>query len=158
MYRKGVSALIINKNQEFLLVNLASFKEKYFAIPGGGIEEGEDLEDAVYREIQEEVGIEKESLELIGKSDIPIKFTFKLIHKDKEYSGSERNFFGFRFLGDDTEIKPQTGEVRAYRWVPFARLSDYLLFNNQLEETSEKIMEIFPEFHKKQNQSISEIP
>lgn len=130
------------------MVNLASFKERYFAIPGGGIEEGEDLEDAVYREIQEELGIEKKSLELIGKSDTPVKFTFKLIHKGKEYSGSERNFFGFRFLGDDTEIKPQTGEVRAYKWVPFARLNDYLLFNNQLKGTSEKIAEIFPNFHK----------
>jgi ADP-ribose pyrophosphatase YjhB (NUDIX family) len=50
MYRKGVSALIINKNDEFLLVNLKSFEEKYFAIPGGGVEQGETLEDAVYRE------------------------------------------------------------------------------------------------------------
>ncbi|MCX6715999.1 MAG: NUDIX domain-containing protein [Candidatus Taylorbacteria bacterium] len=144
MYRKGVSALIINKNQEFLLVNLASFKEEFFAIPGGGIEEGENLEGAVYREIQEEVGIEKKSLELIGKSNIPINIIFKLIYKGKKYSGSERNFFGFRFLGNDTEIKLHTGEVRAYKWVPFARLNDYLLFKNQLKETSEKIMEIFP--------------
>lgn len=42
MYRKGVSSLIINSKQEFLLVNLQSFKEIYFAIPGGGLEEGED--------------------------------------------------------------------------------------------------------------------
>ena len=39
MYRKGVSALIMNKNKELLLVNLMSFEEKYFAIPGGGLEE-----------------------------------------------------------------------------------------------------------------------
>ena len=39
MYRKGVSALIINGKQEFLVVNLKSFEDKYFSIPGGGIEE-----------------------------------------------------------------------------------------------------------------------
>jgi ADP-ribose pyrophosphatase YjhB (NUDIX family) len=53
MYRKGVSALIVNENNEFLLVNLESFEEKYFAVPGGGIERGETLENAVYREMRE---------------------------------------------------------------------------------------------------------
>lgn len=142
-YRKGVSALIRNKNQEFLLVNLVSFKEGYFAIPGGGMEEEESPEESVYREIQEEVGIEKKYLEFVGKSDTPVRFTFKLIHGGKEYAGSERYFFGFNFLGKNTEIRLQTDEVRAYKWVPLARLNEYLLFNNQLVETLEKIKEIF---------------
>ena len=68
MFRKGVSALIINKKQELLLVNLESFEPHFFAIPGGGIEEGESKEEAVYREIGEELGIEEKSLKLIGKS------------------------------------------------------------------------------------------
>ena len=70
MYRKGVSALILNKNNEFLLVNLQSFKEEYFAVPGGGIDEGETFEDAVYREIQEELGLEKDSLVVFGRDKI----------------------------------------------------------------------------------------
>ena len=51
MYRKGVSSLIINEKQEFLIVNLISFEEKYFAIPGGGSEINETLEETTYREI-----------------------------------------------------------------------------------------------------------
>lgn len=43
MYRKGAAALIVNNKSEFLLVNLESFREIYFAIPGGGAEEGESL-------------------------------------------------------------------------------------------------------------------
>ncbi len=77
MYRKGVSALLCNNNQEFLLVNLQSFENKFFTIPGGGVEEGETLEEAVYREIHEELGIGKSSLEYVGKSDISIKRIFK---------------------------------------------------------------------------------
>ena len=68
MYRKSVSALIRNKNQEFLLVNLKSFEERYFTIPGGGIHEEETLGEAVYREIKEEVNIDRDSLNLVGKS------------------------------------------------------------------------------------------
>ena len=141
MYRKGVSALIINKNQEFLLVNLTGFEERYFTIPGGGIEEGESLEDAVYREINEELGISKELLESIGRSGEPLQTTFK--EPKKQYTGSERYFFGFRFTGNDSDIVPQPEEVRRYKWAPINELDKYLLFDNQLADTMTKIKEIF---------------
>lgn len=146
MYRKGVSALILNKNNEVLLVNLCSFKEKYFAAPGGGIERGESLQDAIHREIREELGIEKESLDFVGKSNIPVKVEFKEIkitQEDRVYTGSERYFFGFHFIGDNSEILLKHDEVRDYKWVPIEALKNYLLFDNQLEETKEKLKEIF---------------
>jgi len=147
MYRKGVSALIVNKDKEFLLVNLKSFEDRFFAIPGGGVEENETLEDAVYREVKEELGIEKKDLEYRGKSNVPLRFEFKTIkvtRDGKEYVGSERYFFGFYFMGKDEDIKLQADEVRSYKWVPFAKLETHLLFDNQLEDTSKKILEIFP--------------
>lgn len=147
MYRKWVSALILNKNEEFILVNLKSFKNIYFAVPGGWINDWETLENAVYREIFEELWIKKESLILVGKTDVPLRFKFKeieLTRDGRKYGGSERYFFGFRFLGKDSEIKPQDDEVRTYKWVPYVDLSSYLLFDNQLKETSDKIIEIFP--------------
>ena len=146
MYRKGVSALIVNDKEEFLLVNLESFEEKFFAIPGGGLDKGETLEDAVYREIEEELGIKKQSLIFLGKSLKPVIFTFKEIKLNRdgvEYKGSKRHFFGFRFVGSKNEIKLQENEVRAYKWVTYNNLKDYLLFDNQLDETIEKIKEIF---------------
>lgn len=146
MYRKGVSALIVNKKEEFLLVNLESFENKYFAIPGGGLNEKESLEEAIYREIKEELNIEKEDLKYIGKSKTALEIKFKVIKitdQNKEYDGSKRYFFGFNFIGKDDKIKVRKGEVRTYKWVPFSELHNYLLFDNQLIETSEKIMEIF---------------
>jgi putative (di)nucleoside polyphosphate hydrolase len=151
MFRKGVSALIINSNQEFLIVNLESFEPRFFAVPGGGLDEGETLEQAVYREIQEELGIAKKSLEFVGASQEPLQVRFKtkkLQRDGVEYDGSERFFFGFRFIGTDHEIVTKDGEVRSYKWVPFEKLQDHLLFDGQLEDTAEKIMEIFPEMTK----------
>lgn len=149
MHRKGISALIVNAKKEFLLVNLISFEEKYYAIPGGGVEKDETLEEAAYREIKEELGINPTALEKVGVSDKPLLFTFKVPKvnsEGREYVGSERHFFAFRFIGSDNEIHLAENEVRAYKWVPFSELGAYLLFDNQLGDTTEKIKEIFGDF------------
>lgn len=151
MFRKGVSAIIINNKNEFLLVNLESFEDKYFAIPGGGVEQEETLKDAVYRELNEELGIKEKHLQIVGQSNTPLRFKFKVIKLNRdgvEYEGSERYFFGFRFIGQDSEIKLLDGEIRSYKWVSYDDLKDYLLFDNQLVETTEKILELFPLFKK----------
>lgn len=146
MFRKGVSALIVNEKNEFLLVNLTSFEDKYFAIPGGGVEQGEVLEKAVYREIYEELGIRQKDLQIVGQSNIPLRFRFKVIKLNRdgvECEGSERYFFGFKFIGNEGDIKLQENEIRFYKWVSYENLKDYLLFDNQLVETTEKILELF---------------
>lgn len=148
MFRTGISAIIVNSKNEFLLVNLESFDHKYFALPGGGMEEGETLEDAAYREIHEELGIDKELLQYVRYSETPVLFKFKVItmNRDgKNYDGSERYFFGFRFIGTDANIKLKSGEVRSYKWVPFTKLKNFLLFEDQYEQTLEKIREVFPD-------------
>lgn len=146
MYRKGVSALIINSKSEFLLVNLQSFEEKYYAIPGGGIEKNETEEAAVYREINEELGISKTFLKLMSKSENPLRYKFKeiKIREGKSYIGSERIFFGIEFTGLDENIQISKEEVRKYKWVSFENLKDYLLFECQLEDTMIRIKELFP--------------
>lgn len=147
LYRKGVSAIIINNKNEFLLVNLESFENHFFAIPGGGLENNESVDDAAYREIEEELGITRQSLEFVGACKEPLKIRFKtkkLYRGGIEYDGSERHFFGYKFTGIDTEIKLQEGEVRSYKWVSYEKLGEYLLFDNQLKETRDKILELFP--------------
>ncbi len=148
MFRVGVSALIINERDELLLVNLESFEERYYAIPGGGLDEGETLEDAVYREVKEELSIPKKNLEFLGKSEMPLRFLFKkivLARDGKEYLGQERYFFGFKLIAGEDEIVPRAGEVRDYTWATIDDLHKYLLFDNQLEDTQAKIGEVFPQ-------------
>ena len=147
MYRKGSAALIINQKQEFLLVNLESFEERYFTVAGGGQDIGESLLETAYREMKEELNLSKSDLEYVGECKVPVVFYFrKPITRDGvEYIGSEKYYLGFRFVGDGKVIHANDGEVRSYKWVTVDELDKYLLFESQLEDTLEKIREIFPE-------------
>lgn len=51
-----VSALIQDKNGNILLVKNHKGDSFYWGLPGGAVEEGETLEQAVIREVQEETG------------------------------------------------------------------------------------------------------
>jgi len=146
VYRQAVSALIINQENELLLVNLVSFAEKYYALPGGGIESQESTQEAIYRELNEELGLDKKSLEMIGVCNEPIRYKFEKKRKFDDgvsYDGSLKICFGLRFIGSDKDIQINPDEVRDYKWIPVEKLADYLLFENQLKDTVEKYAEIF---------------
>jgi len=69
--------------------------------------------------------------------------TKKLARDGVEYDGMERFFFGFQFKGTDDEIILQPDEIRAFKWVTFKNLKEYLLFENQLKDTTKKLLELF---------------
>jgi 8-oxo-dGTP diphosphatase len=62
--RKASRAIILNENNE-VAIQFAS-KYNYHKLPGGGLDEGETILDALHREIKEEVGCEVEVGEKVG--------------------------------------------------------------------------------------------
>lgn len=70
----GCGAFIINDKNELLLQKRAVPAEKgYWCIPGGRLEWFETFEQAVKREVQEEVGVTVEVIKLLGICDHIIK-------------------------------------------------------------------------------------
>jgi len=70
----GVGGAIINEKNEILLFLRNVNPEKgYWSIPGGGVEFGEAIEDAVIRELYEELGIQVEVVELLGIANHIVK-------------------------------------------------------------------------------------
>lgn len=55
VFRRPSARAIIVKDNMIALVY--SVKEKYYKFPGGGIKDGEDIIDALIREVREEVGL-----------------------------------------------------------------------------------------------------
>lgn len=70
--RVGCGALIVNESDEVLLL-LRSVKSRdefgYWSQPGGGVEFGETVKNAIIREIKEEVGVEIELIKFLSYTD-----------------------------------------------------------------------------------------
>jgi 8-oxo-dGTP pyrophosphatase MutT (NUDIX family) len=118
--RIGVGALIWDDRGRVLLVrhhpDTGWDPDKWFT-PGGVIEKGELPEQAVKREILEEVGLEVEVLALSRVNNEV------LIHGELE---ADTYFFQFeaRTLGGDA--RPREGEIQEVRW--FDALPDNMAF------------------------------
>lgn len=57
MLRLRASAVLV-KNESILLIRRENARGLYYVFPGGGIESGENAEQAVIREMREEAGID----------------------------------------------------------------------------------------------------
>ena len=65
--RIGARGIVVNENGEIAIFNKQAKNE--FKLPGGGIDEGEEPQDAFVREIFEETGCSIKEIECIGYID-----------------------------------------------------------------------------------------
>jgi len=143
-YRNKINAVITNKEGEFLLVQLNAYDENQWNTPGGGIKNGETPEDALSRELKEELGITK--FEIIEKSKITDKYDFpdsllvKWLKKGEiKYKGQIQTQFIVKFTGKKEDIKTQEDEIRQHKWVKYEDLESHLIFPNQWENIKKVI-------------------
>jgi putative (di)nucleoside polyphosphate hydrolase len=149
-YRKGVAAFIINEKKEFLIV-LATKEDvsepDYWKIPAGGVEDKEDLITALKRELNEELGVDTNSIEILGKSKYLDKYLWPKYISDKKfketkiwYDGQEREIFLVKIKNYNFKLQPE--EICDIKWVNKDNFGSWLLFKDQ-EETMLKVIEEF---------------
>ncbi len=145
-YRPGVGAMLINKNNKVLICERIDSKKDAWQMPQGGIDEGETPEQAVLRELQEEVGTN--NAEIIGRTSDWIYYDFPphIVEKfGNQYRGQRQIWFALRFLGTDSELDLntyETPEFKSWKWVDIENICDSVIhfkrecYNRIIEEFS----------------------
>jgi putative (di)nucleoside polyphosphate hydrolase len=110
-------------------------------MPQGGIDDGEDAEQAALRELGEETGIAAELVDIIARSrdehfyDLPDELIGK-VWKGK-YRGQRQTWFLMRFKGLDKDVNIATehAEFSRWQWVAPNRLPHIIVpFKKRLYE------------------------
>ena len=120
-FRKNVAAIIINDNKKILICE-HKWIDGVWQIPQGGQDTNESEEEAILRELNEELGNKK--FKIIKKMDEKIKYVIppKIREKFKKNNlyGQIQTFFLIHFYGDDKDIRfdnQKKPEFKNFMWV-----------------------------------------
>jgi putative (di)nucleoside polyphosphate hydrolase len=146
-YRPNVGIILCNwKNEVFWGKRV---REHSWQFPQGGIKSGETPENAMYRELREEVGLRPEHVRILGRTrewlryDVPDQW----IRRDwrSNYRGQKQIWFLLRLVGRDCDVclraseKPEFDAWRWHEyWIPTESVIDFKrdVYQKALQELS----------------------
>lgn len=102
-----VGAIILNRKGQMLLVRSPKWGDRY-TIAGGHVEVGERLEDALRREIREEVGLEIQ--------DVRFLMTQEAIFSEEFWVKRHFIFFDYVCRCRDERVRVDGKEIQSFRW------------------------------------------
>ncbi len=120
-YRPNVGIILLNRrNEVFWGKRLGQHSWQF---PQGGIKLGETPEQAMYRELYEEVGLETEHVQIVGRTrgwlryDVPEQWVRREMRGS--YRGQKQIWYLLRLLGNDCDVRldrSEKPEFDAWRW------------------------------------------
>ena len=125
-YRPAVGVMLINRQGLIFVGKRIDQTVEGWQMPQGGIDEGEEPRDAVFRELKEETGTDK--AEIIAEMsdwityDLPPHLVGVAFHG--KYRGQRQKWFAMRFLGEDGDIDlhAHEPEFSDWRWLALEEL------------------------------------
>jgi putative (di)nucleoside polyphosphate hydrolase len=120
-YRPNVAIVLVNaRNQVFWGKRI---KEHAWQFPQGGIKPGETPEQAMYRELNEETGLEPQHVKVLGRTRDWLHYNVPTHWVKREwrgtYKGQKQIWFLLRLMGRDCDISLRASghpEFDAWRW------------------------------------------
>ncbi len=138
-YRRCVGVMLFNREGRIFVGRRAEARDepegagKWWQMPQGGVEKGEEPEDAARRELAEETGVRSARFVARAKAwydyDLP-KELIGVAWKGR-YRGQRQLWFAARFEGEESEIdlvpKDHRAEFDAWQWVALETLPDLVV-------------------------------
>ncbi|HUW97548.1 MAG TPA: RNA pyrophosphohydrolase [Acidiferrobacter sp.] len=123
-YRPNVGIILTNVDDQVLWARRCQCDGWQF--PQGGIQREETAEQALFRELYEEVGLVSEQVEVRGRTqgwlhyDIPRQM--RRATGPRRFKGQKQVWFLLRLKGDDADVRldlSSSPEFNAWRWVEY---------------------------------------
>ena len=129
--RDGVGIIVLNKDNKVFVAKRIDNPKNFWQMPQGGVDKGEDVLSAAYRELEEETSIK--NVKLIKKINKITTYILPenllgIIWKGK-YKGQKQKWFLMRFLGNDAEINIKTDkpEFLEWKWIDLENITDVVV-------------------------------
>jgi len=116
-------------------------------MPQGGVDAGEDIEPAAFRELYEETGVKNAEIIKIAPEVIRYDLPPELLAKkmwSTNYIGQEQTWIAMRFTGHDSEINltaHEPAEFSAWQWVAMTDTLDMIVPFKR--DVYERVIEVF---------------
>jgi len=120
-YRPNVGIILLNNKNEVFWGKRV--RQHSWQFPQGGIKHGESPEQAMYRELWEEVGLRQEHVRIVGRTrdwlryDVPDQWIRRELRGN--YRGQKQIWFLLRLTGRDCDVSLRATthpEFDAWRW------------------------------------------
>lgn len=125
-FRANVGIILANADNKLLLGGRAGNKGWQF--PQGGMLEGEEPEEAMFRELHEEIGLTSDDVSVLGVTRDWIRYRLPkkyVRHHSKPLCiGQKQRWYMLRLEADESRVRFDCGEkpeFDRYRWVRFWR-------------------------------------
>lgn len=134
-YRPCVGIMLVNSaGKVFVGRRIDNREGDWWQMPQGGVDEGEELEGAVLRELGEETGLAPDKVVLLKRMsddiayDLPDELQGTLW--GGRYRGQRQTWFLARFTGADEDIRldaHQPAEFDAWQWIDPEQLPEMIV-------------------------------
>ena len=154
-YRPNVGIIICNDVGQVLWAKRIG--QDAWQFPQGGIKQGESPEHALYRELQEEVGLAKSDVQILGctRGWLRYRLPKRMIRQGKQpvCVGQKQKWFLLRMLSHDSAVKideTDSPEFDGWRWVsywyPLGQVVSFKreVYRKALRELSPKLARLEP--------------
>jgi putative (di)nucleoside polyphosphate hydrolase len=129
-YRPNVAAIIVSSDYpetKRVFIGERSDLEGVWQFPQGGIDEGETSEEALFRELKEEIGTKKVEIVAEYPEWIAYDFPAHIAAKMAPYAGQKQRYYLVRLKkGAKIDLDTKHPEFKQYRFIDIEHLFDHI--------------------------------